>query len=141
MAIARLESHNEREGAAMELPPPNPLLPPDAIPKADSLTPPPSNPYGSFMGRMVPTGNLASLSGYYFAIFSLIPIVGIVLGPFAIIMGLLGFSRAVAQPQTRGLGHALFAIATGILTTILNWTVAIMFLIFWWLKEGMPAQQ
>jgi hypothetical protein len=116
----------------VETPLPNPLLPTEVTSQVDPLAPPPEHSYHSFMGRMIPTSNLAALSAYYMAMFSLIPVVGIFLGPPALILGLIGFSRALGQPQRRGLGHAIFSIATGILVTILNWGFGIVVLTAWY---------
>lgn len=115
----------------MDMPPPNPLLPPGEGPNLTPALTGPQGSYASFVGRLIPTSNLSALSGYYFAIFSLIPIVGIILGPLALIFGLLGMCRALQQPQARGLGHAVFSIATGILVTILNWGMALIVLAAW----------
>jgi len=62
--------------------------------------------------KWVPHENKAALWGYYLAIFSFIPITGIVTGMLALGCGIRGLSFADGHNQV-GRKHALFAMGAG----------------------------
>lgn len=59
---------------------------------------------------MIPTGNPPALIGYYLGVGSLIPFLGLVFAPFAIVLGIIGFLRVRKHPAARGTAHAILAI-------------------------------
>jgi hypothetical protein len=63
--------------------------------------------------KLVPYGNFQALIGYYCSIFGLVPIAGLLLGPVALLFGILGVKYAHAHPEMKGLNHALFAVILG----------------------------
>jgi hypothetical protein len=67
----------------------------------------------SVVSSFIPYKNLRALIGYYCAIFGLVPIAGLVLGPVALLFGIAGVNYAQAHPEDRGLYHALFAVILG----------------------------
>lgn len=67
---------------------------------------------------IIPYKNGAALAGYYVSIGSLIPIVGLVLGPVAIILGVLGIRARTRNPAVHGLVHAWIAIVLGSLVVL-----------------------
>ncbi|MEE3368516.1 MAG: hypothetical protein VX346_04140 [Planctomycetota bacterium] len=69
---------------------------------------------------MIPTGNPAALIGYYLGVASLIPLLGIVTGLPAIILGGVGISKAKANSGAGGLGHAIAAIVLGALGLVIS---------------------
>ena len=71
-------------------------------------------------GGVIPYKNVPSLIGYYLAVFSLIPILGLLLGPAAVILGIIGFRGYLRKPEKRGHIHAWVAIILGTLTTAGN---------------------
>jgi hypothetical protein len=75
------------------------------------------------LGRLVPTRNPAALVAYYLGIFSLIPILGALLGPAALLLGIKGAKAAPHAPGQVGKVHAWIGIALGIVTTLANWVV------------------
>src|SRR5262245_16655872 len=75
---------------------------------------------------LIPYRNPKALIGYYVGVFSLIPCAGLVLGPLALIFGLLGLSYRRAQPTAGGTAHAIVAIVLGAVTTLGNWGFAIL---------------
>lgn len=83
--------------------------------------------------RFVPLRNKRSLIGYYFAIASLIPILGVVLGPIAVFNGLEGLNHARRFPKHGGRAHGIVAVTIGSLTCVLNllglclWPTTILF--------------
>src|SRR5207248_5131349 len=44
--------------------------------------------------QLIPTANPRALIAYYCGIFGLIPVIGLVLGPFALLFGFLGWQKA-----------------------------------------------
>jgi hypothetical protein len=51
----------------------------------------------------------------------MIPFLGLVLGPLAVVLGVLGRRREQREPSERGAGQAMAAIVLGALTLITNW--------------------
>ena len=91
---------------------------------------------GDATGGIVPYKNPLALAGYYFGVFSLLPIafyavamlrrdtdyakpllivwvLGILLAPAAIVFGLFGLRWAGMYPTAKGKGHALTALVLG----------------------------
>lgn len=74
---------------------------------------------GDATGGVIPYKNMPALIGYYCAIFSLIPCVGLPLGIAAVVLGILGLSKKKKQPQVKGTAHAMVGIILGGITTLL----------------------
>ncbi len=70
--------------------------------------------------RFVPPRNGRALIGYYLAIASLIPILGVVLGPIAIFNGLEALNHARRFPKLGGRAHGIVAVTIGSLTCVAN---------------------
>jgi len=68
-------------------------------------------------GGLIPYRNPLALTGYYLAVFSLIPCVSLFLGPAALILGILGLKHARKYPSAGGSVHAIVALVLGGLTT------------------------
>ena len=62
---------------------------------------------------MIPYKNGQALAAYYCGVFSLIPVLGLLLGPIAVILGILGNNYARANPEAKGMGHAITGIILG----------------------------
>jgi len=77
------------------------------------------------MEHVLPMRNQPALAGYYCAIFSLVPIAGIFLGPAAIGYGIVGLDRGSRLPHHIGWGHALFAIVAGVIGSIISYGMAV----------------
>jgi hypothetical protein len=69
--------------------------------------------------RWVPR-NQKALTGYYVAIASLIPMLGLVLGPAAVVYGIEGLRDAARMPNADGRAHSWTAIIIGGAMTLLN---------------------
>jgi len=69
---------------------------------------------------LIPTGNPQALTGYYVSVGSLIPCVGLILGPLAIVLGSKGLKSYNENPAVKGKAHALVAIILGSLTALAN---------------------
>ena len=85
----------------------------------------PSDPFET----LVPTRNKKALMGYYFAVFSILPLIGLGLGPMAIWQGIRGLGAIKKNPELPGKAHAIFAITLGSLTTIAHW-LTLMFVLY-----------
>jgi len=75
---------------------------------------------GDVTGGLIPYKNGTALVSYYMGVFSLIPFLGLALGPVALILGFMGLRYAKAHPKARGTAHAIVGIVLGSLTTIGN---------------------
>ena len=71
-------------------------------------------------GGVVPYKNPQALTGYYLAVGSLIPCLGLPHGIAAFILGLKGLKRVKAEPWVRGTAHAWIAIIGGGGMALLN---------------------
>ena len=58
--------------------------------------------------------------GYYLGVASLIPLVGILTGLPAIILGGVGISKAKANSSAGGMGHAITAIVLGLIGVLVQ---------------------
>src|SRR5262249_37328365 len=72
-------------------------------------------------GSLIPYENPKALVGYYCAVFGLIPCLGLVLGPTALAMGIIGLRYVREKPDAGGTAHAWVGILLGGLDTLINW--------------------
>jgi hypothetical protein len=68
----------------------------------------------------LPQSNPRARCAYICAILGLIPIAGLLLGPFAILFGWVGYRAAKTEPASDGLGHAVVSIVLGALEFLTN---------------------
>tara|TARA_B100000686_G_scaffold10550_1_gene10604 strand:+ start:525 stop:791 length:267 start_codon:yes stop_codon:yes gene_type:complete len=76
---------------------------------------------------IIPTGNPSALIGYYLGVASLIPLVGILTGLPAIILGGVGISKAKANSSAGGMGHAITAIVLGLIGLLVQVGIFLFF--------------
>jgi hypothetical protein len=88
-----------------------------APPMVRGPTPAPDAP----MSGVIPYRNPPALIGYYLAVFSLIPFIGLLLAPPALICGIVGLRKGMLHPSAKGKAHAWVAIILGSLTTLAWW--------------------
>src|SRR5262249_47989980 len=81
------------------------------------------DPTEETVSTIIPYKNVKALIAYYFGVFSLIPCVGNLLGPAALILGILGLRYAKTYPAAKGTGHAIAGIIMGGLTTLAYWGI------------------
>ena len=74
---------------------------------------------GDATGGVIPYKNPPALIAYYCGIFSLLPILGLVFGIAAFILGVVGLRQRKANPVIKGSVHAWIGIVLGGLTTLL----------------------
>lgn len=65
---------------------------------------------------IIPYKNVPALVGYYVSVASLIPIAALLLGPAAVILGVIGLKKVKAEPRVHGTAHAWVAICLGSIT-------------------------
>jgi len=71
--------------------------------------------------------NKPALIGYYLAVFSLIPCIGLLLAIAAVALGVRGLAVARETPEAHGKAHAWIAIVLGGLMLILQGACGVMF--------------
>ena len=70
-------------------------------------------PSGSGLNAVIPYKNVRALAAYYFAIFSIIPILGMPLGFAGCLLGILGLRFRTQNPAAGGRIHAWIGIVLG----------------------------
>src|SRR6516162_6710991 len=75
---------------------------------------------------VVPYKNPPALIGYYFAVFSVIPCLALILGPIAFILGIFGLRYRSRNPTARGSVHAWVGVLLGGATFLANAGVLIL---------------
>jgi hypothetical protein len=78
---------------------------------------------------IIPYKNPKALVGYYLGVFSLIPVAGLLLGPAAMVLGVLGLRDRRRNPQLHGLGHAITALVLGGIATIYHLVAVVLIVI------------
>ncbi len=73
---------------------------------------------GDATGGLIPYKNAKALASYYCGVFALIPCLGAILGPIALILGFMGLSYANKMPEAKGKAHAIVGIVLGGLVTL-----------------------
>jgi hypothetical protein len=81
------------------------------------------------LATWIPYKNSHALAAYYCGVFSLIPCLGAILGPIALVLGLLGLRYAAEVPEAKGKVHAWIGVVLGLLTGLGNWLVLLLMLL------------
>ncbi|MBE3037454.1 MAG: DUF4190 domain-containing protein [Chloroflexi bacterium] len=91
--------------------------------------PPPTAPAtgGEGIAVIIPYKNPHALMAYYFGIFAIIPCIGLLLGPAAVVLGIMGLKRAKTQPESKGKIHAWVGIICGAVFTLIYLAVLVFF--------------
>ena len=71
-------------------------------------------------GSFVPWKNPMAVYAYGVGLAALVPVLGVVLGPVAIALGLVGLVIARRRPEVRGTNFAVAGVILGALNTLLN---------------------
>jgi hypothetical protein len=67
---------------------------------------------------LIPYRNALALVSYYLGVFALIPCAGLVLGPGALVLGIMGLSYRKKNPTAGGTAHAIVGIVLGSLVLL-----------------------
>lgn len=81
------------------------------------------------LSKIVPYKNTPALIGYYLAVFSLIPCIGLLMAVAAIALGIKGLAVARQTPEAHGKVHAWIAIVLGGLMLVLQGACGVMFVL------------
>ena len=73
---------------------------------------------GEAVATVVPYRNPSALFAYYLGVFSLMPCFGLLLAPFAFVLGILGLRFRKRNPHSHGLAHAWVGIIIGGLSIV-----------------------
>lgn len=65
------------------------------------------------VSTIIPYTNPLALTSYYLGCFSAIPLLGLLLGPAALVTGILGLRKRMKHPEMKGLAHALVGVIVG----------------------------
>ena len=84
---------------------------------------------GDGVSTLIPYKNPKALIAYYLGVFSLIPCLGLGLGPAALILGIMGLRIVRKHPTAKGTGHAIAGIVLGSLVLLGHLGVIVMFLV------------
>ncbi len=87
-------------------------------PTSPMFTPAPEQPNAAEV--LIPYRNGPALMGYYTSVFALIPGIGLILGPVAVVLGCMGRRNAIRNPGAKGTAHAWVAILLGGIITLLH---------------------
>ena len=95
------------------------------LPPQQSGPPPPSvgpaHPGQSdATGGVIPYKNSKSLASYYCGVFSLIPVLGLLLGVVAIVLGILGWRDYRRNPEIRGQVHCWVGMIIGSIVVLIH---------------------
>jgi hypothetical protein len=84
---------------------------------------------GDNTGGLIPYKNPKALTSYYMGVGSLVPCLGLFLGPAALFLGLQGLKYNKDYPVVKGVAHAWVGIVLGGLSTFVNWSVVLLMII------------
>ncbi len=84
-------------------------------------------PPPEILGGLIPR-NAQALVAYYCGIFAIIPCIGAILGPVALVFGILGLRTAEREPYKKGKVHAWIGIVTGALFGLVYIGVGLLWL-------------
>ena len=112
-----------------DLPPPQePIEPQVTVPPVQGYPRPQPQPTEDPLLAMVPYKNSKALIAYYLGLFSIFPLLGLIMGAAAIYLGREGLSFAKTNPEAKGVTHAKVGIGCGLVGLLLNLALIILFL-------------
>jgi hypothetical protein len=72
-----------------------------------------------------------AMRAYRFAVYSLIPLAGLLLGPVAIVLALLAWREGRRDPEARGEGYVVAALALGLAALLCNGAGVALMVLGW----------
>jgi hypothetical protein len=88
------------------------------------------------LATLIPHRNPKALAGYYVGFFSLIPILGLILAPVAIVLCILGIRHGSRNPKVKGTIHAVVGLILAILSLLVVHPLLVG-LVYWQLTRPM----
>jgi len=113
-------------GAAPQTPPQFKGDAPNPYQAGGQYAPPQYEQRPSGLESLIPTKNPMALTSYYLGVFTLIPGLGLILGPAAVVFGGLGVAAYKRDSRVGGLGHAITGLVLGGAVFLLQLIVVIM---------------
>jgi hypothetical protein len=99
---------------------PDPTQPnPYTAPPQDAIPMPPHSGEGDGTGGVIPYKNPAALIAYYLGLFSLFPLLGLLLAIPAFVLGIIGLRNRKRNPAIKGSIHAWIGIIMGGIFTVI----------------------
>ena len=89
---------------------------------------PPADGEGDATGGVIPYKNPKALIAYYLGILSGLPLIGLLVGPVAFVLGVLGLKDRKRNPAIKGSVHAWIGIGCGGIFTIF-WGLVVVLII------------
>ncbi len=84
---------------------------------------------GDSTGGVIPYKNPAALSAYYLGLFSIFPLIGLLLAVPAFVLGVIGLRARKRNPAVKGSVHAWIGIVLGFIFTLV-WGACVFVIIF-----------
>ena len=81
------------------------------------------------MSVVIPYKNPKALVGYYLGLFSIMPVLGMILGPVALVLGVMGLRDRARNPEIHGMAHAIVALVVGGIGTLMNLGIVTLIII------------
>ena len=75
-------------------------------------------PEGDATGGVIPYKNAPALIAYYTGLASIIPVLGMLLGPIAFVLGIMGLRKRKREPEVKGSVHAWIGIVLGFINIV-----------------------
>jgi hypothetical protein len=79
------------------------------------------------VSTFIPYKNGMALAAYYCGVFGLVPALGLVLGPIAFVLGILGIRYARLHPSAKGGVHAIVGIVLGAFSILYHIVLIVLF--------------
>ncbi|MBD3363562.1 hypothetical protein GF362_07645 [Candidatus Dojkabacteria bacterium] len=86
------------------------------------------NPSSKIISSVIPYKNKKALFSYYIGVFSFIPILGLLLAPLALILGVLGYKEYKQNKNKKGKFHAWFGLIVGLFFFLVHYGLLAWFI-------------
>jgi hypothetical protein len=108
--------------------PSRPAPPPPHNEGEDEPVPQPRRKKGGVVSSVIPYRNVPALIAYYCAIFGLLPGLGCLLAPVALVLGIIGIVIAFRNPDSKGMGHSILSLVFALVVDPIVW-IGLFFLV------------
>jgi hypothetical protein len=110
--------------------PPRPAAPAGPRDEGEDEPAPPRRKKGGVVSSVIPYRNVPALIGYYCAIFGLLPGLGCLLAPVALVLGIFGMVIAFRNPDSKGMGHSVLSLVFALVVAPLVWVGLIVLAVY-----------
>jgi ribosomal protein L40E len=81
------------------------------------------------ISTIIPYKNPKALLSYYFGIFSLVCVIGMILAPVGLVLGIMGIRYRNAHPEAKGTAHAVVGITLSSISLLAHLAVVVIIII------------